>query len=109
MDKHVDDNNQPKQDGTESTLRALSLLKKDFGNYFQKFEEQFGEMACPLCKKTVWGIPPRADDNNYPAIVTLPLPNTGGRGIWAYPVVCVECGFVATFAAYHIVNKIKEG
>ncbi|WP_308537725.1 hypothetical protein [uncultured Kluyvera sp.] len=92
-----------------SSLRALSVSRSEFHQYFLDFENKFGEMACPLCKKTLWGVPPREDSQDHPALITYPLPNSAGRGIWAFPVICMECGYIATFAANHVSGKIKGG
>lgn len=105
MDSQPEDN-ESKQDH-ENTVRSLSIRRSEFGDYFCAIEARVGEMACPLCKNTVWGVPPRNDNVEYAAIVTIPLPNVAGRGIWAYPAVCVECGFIAAFASNHVSKKIR--
>ena len=93
--------------GESGITRALSILGEEFGNYFLELESKHGEMVCPLCRGTMWGIPPRFDSAELPAIVTLPLPNSAGRGIWAYPLICSGCGFIATFSAFEVSKKIR--
>lgn len=107
MDNQLDEEKKKSGDGRISL--ELSISRDEFSNYFRVLEEKFGEMECPLCKKTLWGLPPRDDSQEHPALITLPLPNSAGRGIWAYPIFCVECGYIATFAAHHVAQKIKEG
>lgn len=107
MDNQLDE--EKKRSSDVGTDVQLSISREEFGNYFREMEEKFGEMECPLCKKTLWGLPPRDESQKHPAIITLPLPNSAGRGIWAYPVFCVECGYIATFVAQHVAKKIKEG
>ncbi|MGF2440022.1 hypothetical protein [Enterobacter ludwigii] len=105
MDENKKDNVE-KQD--ESNIsRALSIRMEEFGDYFLSKENKHGEMVCPLCRGTVWGIPPRFDAIEHPALVTYPLPNSSGRGIWAYPLICSGCGFIATFSAFDVSKKIR--
>ncbi|EPY5319844.1 TPA: hypothetical protein M2P23_002391 [Klebsiella variicola] len=95
------------EDNLDMVTMSLSVSRKELSEYLHKYEEKFGEMHCPLCKKTVWGILPREDSPDHAAIVTLPLPNFGGRGVWAYPIMCIECGYIASFATNHVAPKIR--
>lgn len=108
MDNQLDDEEKKHTKRSDVNLER-SITRQEFGVYFNALEEKFGEMECPLCKKKLWGLPPRDDNQDYAALVTLPLPNSAGRGIWAYPVICVECGYIATFAAQHVAKKVREG
>ncbi|WP_145055719.1 hypothetical protein [Mixta calida] len=101
--------NEEKPKDEDAVLRALSIQRKEFGEYFEKLEEKYGDIHCPMCKQTLWGVPPRFDSSDHAALVTLPLPNSSGRGVWAYPVVCVECGHISTFAAHHVSKVIRGG
>lgn len=91
----------------ENISKALSVTRKDFADYFTAYEEKYGELHCPLCKTSKWGIIPREDDKEFTAILTIPLPMVSGRGIWVYPLICSECGFVVHLAANHVASKIK--
>lgn len=102
------DNEKEIENAYTGSYRSLSISRKEFKDYFNGLEEKFGEMVCPLCKTTAWGVPPRSDSNDHPAIVTLPLPNSTGMGLWAYPVVCMECGFIVNFATNHVSARIRE-
>lgn len=110
MDSHDEKNDKQsevKQDPT-AVERSLSITRSEFAAYFCKLEDEHGEMSCPLCRNTQWGIPPRTDNADYAAIVTLPLPNISGRGIWAFPVFCSKCGFIAQFSTNHVSRIIRE-
>ncbi|HBW7357706.1 TPA: hypothetical protein NES34_001825 [Klebsiella pneumoniae] len=98
-----------KEDNLDMITMSLSISRKEFAEYIHELEASYGEMQCPLCKKKVWGILPREDSPEHAAIVTLPLPNFGGRGVWAYPVMCMECGYIASFATNHVSHKIRRG
>lgn len=91
----------------ENVSKALSITRQDFGDYFTAYEEKFGELHCPLCQNSKWAIMPRDDDKQYTAILTIPLPMVSGRGMWVYPLICAECGYVVHFAANHVASKIK--
>ncbi|WP_312740489.1 hypothetical protein [Cedecea neteri] len=95
------------KEGKDMVDMSKSITKKDLAGYVTQYEEKHGDMICPLCRTSLWGIPPRPDNPEFAAIITLPLPNTSGRGIWAYPLVCVECGYVASFATNHVSSKIR--
>lgn len=108
MDNQLVDEEKQRSSGSDASLQR-SITREEFVNYFSAFEEKFGEMECPLCKNKEWGIAPRDDNQEYPALVTLPLPHSAGRGFWAFPVFCAECGYIATFSAHHVTKIIREG
>jgi len=87
--------------------KAISITKEELAEYFRKFEHDYGEFACPLCKHKTWVVTSRPDDADHPAILTFPIPLVHGRGMWVFPVICQECGFVASFAANKVALKIK--
>ncbi|AYN25740.1 hypothetical protein D8682_01310 [Buttiauxella sp. 3AFRM03] len=97
-DKDVDDIN---------STRSMSVTREDFVEFFTKYEKKHGDLVCPLCQSSVWGLPSREDSPEHLAIVTLPIPFSPGRGMWAYPIICKECGYIVTFAANKVSAVIK--
>ena len=91
----------------EAVEKALSVTRADIAEYFTSFEKQHGDMLCPLFKTSLWAITPRIDSDEHAAIITLPLPNASGRGVWAYPIICSGCGYIIHLSASFVVGKIK--
>ncbi|ELI9009172.1 TPA: hypothetical protein ACNVSH_001566 [Klebsiella aerogenes] len=87
--------------------RSLSVTSKELSDYVGEYEAKHGDMVCPLCRSTVWAITGRRDSSEHAAILTVPIPLEAGRGMWVYPVICVECGYVATFSTNHVSAKIR--
>lgn len=87
--------------------KALSITREEFAKYFEGVESKFGELECSMCKTSMWVVPSRDDDPDLMAVLTLPLPLSHGRGMWVYPVVCKECGYMTYFASSHVAAKIR--
>jgi len=99
--------NEQKENALAHMQKALSITRKEFVKYFEDVESKFGELECSMCKTSMWVVPSRDDDPDLMAVLTLPLPLSHGRGMWVYPVVCKECGFLAYFASSHVAAKIR--
>jgi hypothetical protein len=59
---------------------------------------------CPLCHGTVWDVPnlvtllPTLDDPNGPTKITAKDEGSFSiQGIFALPIICQTCGFIAQF------------
>ncbi|EPK7664745.1 hypothetical protein MOV73_003765 [Raoultella ornithinolytica] len=101
-----DDKNESKNDN-ENIRKSLSVTSEELSNYIGAYEETLGDMVCPLCRTSVWAITGRTDSTEHTAILTVPIPMVAGRGMWVYPIVCVECGFVAMFSTNHVSSRIR--
>lgn len=96
-----------KEIDTNNTNNCLSITKDDFAEFFTKYEKINGDLTCPLCKNSTWAISSREDSAEHIAIVTLPIPRNFGRGIWAFPIYCNECGYMVSFMANLVSSKIR--
>lgn len=95
----------PRQDKISA---ALSLTRDKLADYFVSFESKHGDVICPVCRCSSWAILSRPETENSPAVLTIPLPMTQGRGMWIYPIMCSGCGYILSFSCNYIVNKLKE-
>ncbi|CNJ79015.1 Uncharacterised protein [Yersinia intermedia] len=88
---------------------AISVRQKELVDYFESYEKKHGDLLCPLCKNTNWVIATRDKGDMGPLIITLPIPTMQGRGVWAFPLYCSDCGYMIMLNTSHVSLKIKEG
>ncbi|CNI60443.1 MULTISPECIES: hypothetical protein [Yersinia] len=93
----------------EIVTAAISVRQKELVEYFEGYEKKHGDLLCPLCKNTNWTIATRGGEDVGPLIITLPIPTMQGRGVWAYPLYCTDCGYMIMLNTSHVSLKIKEG
>lgn len=86
---------------------ARSVSHQEFLDYFNACEAKYGELACPMCKTSLWIVSPQEGDSLQPLMVTLPLPMVRGVGVWSFPVFCSECGYTVMYNTNHVARKIK--
>lgn len=92
----------------KTRVKTLDVTMKIFMEYIDNIEKKNGDIKCPACSGTLWGISHSETDPSKPAILTTPLPFSKGRGMWAFPLICSSCGFVITFEASKVVSILEE-
>lgn len=88
---------------------VLEITSDQILNYLSNLEKDSGAFHCPVCKCETWNLPSRYGSQDHPCIVTIPLPKVKGVGMWAFPIYCDECGFMALFNATTVSKKIFSG
>ncbi|HEI9850470.1 TPA: hypothetical protein SLN67_003533 [Serratia marcescens] len=108
MDINEQKNDKEKEANHKKLLeRAESVTHAELAEYFTSFEKKHGDLPCPLCKTSLWAMPPGNEDHFRPLLVTLPLPFSNGMGVWSYPIFCTNCGYTVLFNTNHVASKIK--
>ena len=86
-------------------IRDVSVDK--FKSFFSKLEAK-KELPCTVCEGTLWDIPCSPNDETHPNVITLPMPFSPGFGVWAFHIVCAECGSMMFFEASKVVDALRK-
>lgn len=79
-----------------------------FKEYLHTIEQQYGEMICPTCKGSLWNIPISPNDSEHPNVVTMPMPLNAGFGVWAFHIICDQCGNMRFFEAATTIDSLRH-
>lgn len=99
---------EPQQyDPNDSVGIARSITHQEFIEYFNSCEKKYGELACPMCRTSLWVVSPQDSGSTQPLMVTFPLPMVQGMGVWSFPIFCSECGYTVLYNATYVSRKIR--
>lgn len=85
----------------EKTLQdwAEEMTMDEFGEFFKSIQNRNNGMFCSACGSNEWDLHSNPDDRTKPAIITLPLPDKDGYGMWCFYLMCKNCGGIKLFSA----------
>lgn len=87
---------------------AASVTIEDFDYYFKILSATNDKTKCPVCGSGEWVVPAARDDRSKPMIITLPIPQLKGKGIWHYSLICSNCAYTMFFNSGAVVRKLQE-
>lgn len=87
---------------------AASITIEDFNSFFKMLEATSEKVACPVCGSRDWTAPASHEDKSKPMIVTLPIPQLKGKGIWHYSLICGNCAYTMFFNSGMVVRKLQD-
>ncbi len=90
----------------EKKYSGLSAIAKkvtvdDLGNYLLGVKNLKNGIFCYICGSNEWDLHRNPEDREKPVIVTLPLPDKEGLGVWVFYMMCKNCG------GMHFINANK--
>ncbi|CNF30403.1 Uncharacterised protein [Yersinia nurmii] len=95
----------PEDIQNKNLARKISLAQ--LSEFLQQFSTKNNVVFCPVCKKSDWILPVWDKDKTKPVIITQPLPDSDGVGMWLFPVICEHCTYTMHFSTPHIVKKLQ--
>lgn len=92
------------QGGTqaERTEKIMAVTPKMLADFLN---EKAPGVMCGYCGESEYFVPPDPEGKTA-AVVTAPVPHAKGVGVWAYMLVCPNCGHTAFFNAHVVSAKI---
>lgn len=90
---------EPKPKPKEQAVTSVMLL-----NYLNSIN---ADATCSFCKHGDYGIASDPRDE-YAPVVSTPVPNVKGLGMWLYSASCLNCGHTIFFHAPFVASKILE-
>lgn len=100
-----------KQDNTSSRNEAARKINMEMFRDFLK-DSGFNDdkIVCNACGHHEFVIPAGdvVDEIIHPVIVTMPIPNHAGKGIWNFIAVCEKCTNTLFFNVGVITKKLKD-
>lgn len=86
---------------------AMALDIEGLESYFNSLNANVDTVKCPVCKSVNWAVAVSHDDKKKPMIVTLPIPQLQGKGVWNYTLICDTCGYTMLFNCSSVVRKLE--
>ncbi|EKK5502718.1 hypothetical protein O8H76_001049 [Enterobacter hormaechei] len=102
-------------DGTQDKVAVRSEAARQINmDMFKEFLKDSGfndeKIVCTACGNHDFVIPIGDDVDGvlYPVVVTMPIPNKAGKGVWNFIAVCEKCTNTLFFNVGVITNKLKD-
>lgn len=87
---------------------ALKVTMEMLMEHLEESQSKDPEFVCPVCHKSSFTVPVSSKDPTKPMIVTMPLPQSEGRGIWNFQIMCNICAHSMYFNTGKICSLLKE-
>ncbi|MGN2553798.1 hypothetical protein ACTFCE_11230, partial [Escherichia coli] len=90
------------------SARVKQVTVNDFGRYFNSIENYKNGIFCYICGGNDWDLHRSPDDKERPVIITFPIPDKDGMGVWAFYVMCKNCGGMHFINANKVANWLDN-
>ena len=101
------DENKDGLNARRNPIEIRDVTIKKFNAYVSKLEEK-KDFSCSVCGGTLWDVPCSPNDEDHPNVITLPMPFNPGFGVWAFHIICAECGSMMFFEASKVVDGLRK-
>jgi len=90
----------------ERKYEGLSAIAKkvtvdDLGDYLLSVKNNKNGIFCYICGGNNWDLHRNPDEKDKPVILTFPIPDRDGIGVWSFYMMCTNCG------GMHFINANK--
>ncbi|MFQ6288185.1 hypothetical protein ACLMPM_22740 [Yersinia enterocolitica] len=92
----------------DSSKLALEVTMDLLGDHFLSIKNNRNGIFCSVCGSNEWDLHPSPTDKNKPVIVTLPIPDADGIGVWVFYLICKNCGGMKFVNANKVVKSLQE-
>lgn len=89
-----------------ASSRTQELSSKITAQQFVDYLNQKGpDVKCSFCGVGEYGVGPNPS-GSATALISTPVPDHSGIGVWFFPAACVECGYTILFNASVVTRAI---
>lgn len=94
----------------EQTHIAKNVTMAMFEQFLKTSGFNATEITCQACGHHTFVLPVggAVGEVQYPMIVTMPMPQLAGKGIWNFIAVCENCSNTLFFNAGYMVKRMQE-
>lgn len=87
---------------------AKKITVDDIANFMMGITNHKNGIFCSICGGNDWDIHLDQDDKTKPVIVSLPIPDKEGMGVWCFYLMCKNCGGMQLINANKIALSVGD-